>query len=203
LAMTTLCTNRDEVVSEAWAGTARVVSTPMPGTDLCVAPPGEGRAVPLRILLADDHQILRQHVRALLEQEGFEVVGEASDGCEAVLLARRFRPDMVILDVSMPALNGLAAAGEILRDAPRTRAILLTLRTEPPYVLKAIRAGVRGYVGKDQAADELVQAIGQVSRGEVYLGSSISRSVVEACLPKADLQPHPAFPGNSRPDPST
>ena len=115
--------------------------------------------MPIQVLLADDHQIVRQGLRAMLEHEGYKVVGEASDGREAIRMAETTYPDVAILDLAMPALNGLDAAREILRGSPRTKAILLTMHTEDPYVLEALRAGISGYVLKTQAALDLVQAI--------------------------------------------
>ena len=143
----------------------------------------------LRILLADDHQVMRQGLKLLLEREGLEVVGETSDGLEAVRLARSLHPDVGILDLSMPIMNGLAAAGEILRDSPQTRVILLTMYTEDSQVLGALRAGIRGYVLKTQMADELILAIKEVSQGRIYLSPSISENVVQAYLNKADISP--------------
>jgi DNA-binding NarL/FixJ family response regulator len=143
--------------------------------------------MPLRILLADDHQVVRQGLKALLQQEGFEVLGEASSGLEAVRLAQSLRPDIAVLDLAMPLLNGIAAAREILQHCPETRTILLTMHTEEPYILEALRAGIRGYVAKIQAADDLLVAIQEVARGHVYLCPAISEAVVKACLAKADL----------------
>src|SRR5205814_786289 len=135
-----------------------------------------------RILLADDHLIVRQDLRALLEGEGFEVMAEVGDGQEATKLARQRCPDVAVLDFSMPSLNGLDAAREILKTCPRARAILLTMHTEDHYVLEALRAGVKGYVVKTQAAADLVRAIHEVQRGMVYLSPGVSQTVVQAYL---------------------
>src|SRR6266581_460966 len=115
-----------------------------------------------RILLADDHAIVRQGLKALLEREGFAVVAEADDGQAAVRLARERCPDVAVLDFSMPILNGLDAAQEILRACPRTKAILLTMHTDDHYVLSALRAGVKGYVVKTQASSDLVREVRQL-----------------------------------------
>jgi len=151
--------------------------------------------MPLQILLADDHLIVREGLKAVLEREGFDVIGEASDGHEAVQLAQTHRPDVAVLDLSMPLLNGLQAAREILHVSPRTRTVLLTMYTEDHYVLEAIRAGIRGYVVKRQAAMDLVQAIREVANGAVYLSPSISAAVVQAYLHKTEM---PADPLTSR-----
>lgn len=148
----------------------------------------------LRILLAEDHTIFRQGVKALLEREGFRVVSECADGQEAVRLAEKAPPDLAILDLTMPRLNGLDATRAILRAGPRVKVILLTVHTEDPYVMEALRAGVKGYVLKTQAAEELVQAIREVSRGAVYLSPGVSRTVIEAYLAKTDLPPDPLTP---------
>lgn len=138
-----------------------------------------------RILLADDHLIVRQGLRALLERDGLEVIGEAADGREAVRLAGELHPDVAILDFAMPLLNGLDAANEVRRLSPATRTILLTVHTEDHYVLEALQAGVSGYVVKTQAAADLVQAIHEVCRKSVYLSPVISRAIVDAYLGKA------------------
>ncbi len=150
--------------------------------------------MPLQILLADDHQMVREGLKMLLERAGFKVVGEASDGQEAVRRVRDLGPDVAVLDLAMPLLNGLDAAREIVRVAPRTRPILLTVHSEEPYVMKALRVGVKGYVLKTQAAPDLVQAINEVSRDRLYLSPGISRAVVEAYLAKTELPPDPLSP---------
>ncbi|HKQ98944.1 MAG TPA: response regulator transcription factor [Candidatus Polarisedimenticolia bacterium] len=150
--------------------------------------------MPIQLLLADDHQLVRQGLRSMLETHGFRIVGEAADGREAVRLAATTHPDVVILDLAMPALNGLDAAREILRSGDRLRAILLTMHAEDPYVLEALRAGITGYVLKTQAASDLVQAIREVTRGAVYLSPGVSRAVVDAYRAKSDLPPDPLTP---------
>src|SRR5574337_791735 len=120
----------------------------------------------ITVLLADDHPIVREGFKALLEREGVQVVGEASDGREAVRLARTLHPDVAVLDLSMPLLNGLQAAQAILHASPRTRTILLTMYSEDHYVLEAMRAGIRGYVVKRQAVMALVQAVQVVAEGK-------------------------------------
>jgi len=145
----------------------------------------------IRVFLADDHELVRQGLKALLEREGFQVVGEASNGQEALRLVPDARPDVAVLDISMPILNGLDAARELQKSSRKTRSILLTRHDENQYVTEALRAGVRGYVLKNQAANDLVHAIQQVYRGEIYLSPSISSTVVEAFLSKTPLPTDP------------
>jgi DNA-binding NarL/FixJ family response regulator len=144
--------------------------------------------MPISVLLADDHVIVCQSLRAILEREGFQVVGEARDGRQAVRLARARRPDVAVLDVSMPLLNGLDAAREIQKTCPRTRTILLTVHAEEPYILQALQAGVRGYVLKSQAVNDLVRALQEVCRGAIYLSPGVSAAVVEAYRTKKDVR---------------
>jgi len=138
--------------------------------------------------------MVREGLKMLLERAGFKVVGEASDGQEAVRRVRDLVPDVAVLDLAMPLLNGLEAAREILRDSPRTRPILLTMHTEDPYVTAALRVGVKAYVLKTQSGSDLVQAIQEVCRGRIYLSPGISRTVVEAYLAKTELPPDPLSP---------
>lgn len=151
--------------------------------------------MPVSVLLAEDHQLVRQGLRVLLEREGFEVVGEASNGHEAVELATKLRPDLAVLDFVMPRLNGLDAAVRIQKQSPTTRSILLTMYTEDQYVLEALRNGLRGYVIKTQASGDLVQAIREVLRNGFYLSPGISRAVVDAYLSRTSM---PADPLTSR-----
>src|SRR6266542_2999815 len=113
--------------------------------------------MPLRILLADDAPGVRQGVKGLLEREGFEVVGEATDGHEAVRLAQALSPDVAILDLSMPELNGLGAAREIQQVCPWTHLILLAVFTEAHQIVSALRAGIQGYVVKAEAPEDLAR----------------------------------------------
>jgi two-component system response regulator NreC len=138
--------------------------------------------VPLRIVLADDHQIFREGLRALLTREGFDVIGEALDGHDAVRLAEDLRPDVAVLDFSMPSLNGVDAARRIHEVSPQTRTVLLTMHTEDRYVLEGVRAAIKGYVVKTQAAADLVRAIHEVAQGHVYLSPGVSHTLVDAYL---------------------
>ena len=148
-----------------------------------------------RLLLADDHVMMRDGLRTILNEEGFKVVGEASDGLEAVRLGQSLEADVAILDISMPLLNGIDAAREILRSSPKTKIIILTMYTDDRYVLASLRAGISGFVLKSKASSSLVQAIHAVRNGEVYLSSGISKAVVDAFLAKDD---NPADPLSGR-----
>lgn len=147
-----------------------------------------------RILLADDHVIVRQGLRLLLQREGFEVIGEAANGQEAIRLARESCPDVAVLDYAMPLLNGIDSAREILQACPRTKAILLTMHTDDHYVLEALRTGVTGFVVKSQAPADLIRAINEVLRGMMYLSPRVSRTLVQAYLAKSELPPDPLTP---------
>jgi len=143
--------------------------------------------MPLRILLVDDHVLVREGIKGTLESSGLNVVGEASDGREAVRLARDLRPDIAVFDIGMPGLNGVDAARVALGDSPHLPVILLTVHTEEAYVAEALRAGVRGYVLKKQATSDLIRAIHEVSNGNTYLSPGISRTVIETFRSGSDL----------------
>ncbi len=147
--------------------------------------------MPIRIVLADDHVLVRQGLKSLLEREKFQVVGEASDGQVAVRLTETHHPDIAVLDISMPTLNGIEAARELGRSCPKTKSILLTQHEEEQYIHEALEAGVKGYVLKNQVASDLIHAIQQVSRGEFYLSPGISRAVVEAYRSKSERPADP------------
>lgn len=151
--------------------------------------------MPTRIVLADDHVLVRQGLKSLLERENFQVIAEASDGQEAVKLIETHHPDIAIMDISMPILNGIDAARGLSRSAPKTKVILLTQHEEEQYIHEALEAGVKGYVLKNQVANDLIQAIRQVGRGEFYLSPGISRAVMEAFRNKSE---RPADPLTAR-----
>ena len=135
----------------------------------------------IRVLLADDHAVLRAGLRALLSAEpDMEVVGEAGDGAEAVTLAAQLRPDVVVMDISMPVKEGLAATAEITAGLPETRVLVLTMHAEEQYLLKVLEAGGSGYVLKRSADTELMEAIRTVQRGEAYLYPSATRLLLQA-----------------------
>jgi DNA-binding NarL/FixJ family response regulator len=143
------------------------------------------------VILADDHPMFRQGLKALLEREGFDVVGEAANGHDAVRMARQLNPGIAVLDIGMPLLNGIDAARDIHKQASDTEVVLLTMYEEEAYVLEALRAGIRGYVLKAQAAADLVGAIREVLRGAVYLSPGISKAVVDAYVGKTELPRDP------------
>lgn len=147
-----------------------------------------------RVLLAEDHVMLRQGVAKLLEAAGFEVVGEACDGREALNLARRLSPDVVVLDIGIPGLNGIDAARAVVKEVPVTRVVVLTIHDEDAYVLEALRAGARGYVLKTQAGQDLVRAVQDVLSGGIYLSPGVSSSLVEAFLAGTAVPPDPLTP---------
>jgi two-component system, NarL family, response regulator NreC len=162
-------------------GHLRAPRGPDPPREATDAPPR-----PRRVLLADDHVIFRQGLRGLLERAGFDVVAEAADGREAVRLTQQLSPDVAILDFAMPFLDGSDAAREIARASAGTHSILLTMHSEEPYIVKALQAGVRGYVLKTQSASELVEAIQEVVRGAIYLSPDVSSAIAQAYQAKGN-----------------
>jgi two-component system response regulator NreC len=147
--------------------------------------------MPIRILLADDHVMVRQGLRVLLEQAGMSVIGEASDGQEALRLAHEHTPDVAVLDLAMPSLNGLETARRLRETLPQTKIVLLTMYPEEPYVLEALQAGAVGYVLKTQAAGDIVQAIRDALQGAIYLSSRVAHTVVQAYLTRSSHSPDP------------
>lgn len=154
--------------------------------------------MPVRILLADDHVIVRQGLRALLERAGFEVVGEADNGQQAIRLAEKLRPDFAVLDVAMPLLNGIDATRGIRKASERTKVILLTMYTHKKFVLEALRAGVHGYVVKSKAADDLLQAISTVAKGNPYFSSDVAKVMVESYLSALTAEKEPCLGDRER-----
>jgi DNA-binding NarL/FixJ family response regulator len=135
---------------------------------------------PIRVLLADDHTLVRAGIRGLLQGlERVEVVGEAGDGQEALRLAETLRPDIVLLDIGIPGLNGLEVAGRLATVDPPVRVIILSMHISEEYVLRALRAGCAGYLLKGSAVAELEVAIRAVARGETYLSPAVSKHVVD------------------------
>lgn len=132
----------------------------------------------VRVLVADDHTMIRQGLISILQAyDEFEIVGEAVDGNEAVDKALASRPDVAILDISMPRLNGLEATRRIRKALPKTRVLILTMHDDEEYVLRTVRAGAAGYVVKDGATAELVAAVRAVSAGQGYFGPQAARAI--------------------------
>jgi DNA-binding NarL/FixJ family response regulator len=129
-----------------------------------------------RILLADDHTLMRQGLRHILENHvDFEIVAEASSGIEAVQAARLHHPDVAIVDVAMKELNGIEATAQILKHSPHTAVLILSMYSDERYVLRSVKAGARGYVLKNSAGDELVQAILTVQKGTAFFSPAVAR----------------------------
>lgn len=136
--------------------------------------------MPVRILLADDHGVVRKGLRFLLErQPGMEVTGEAADGREAVRLAEEKNPDIVIMDIAMPLLNGIEATAQIFKRNPHTGVIILSMHSDEDYLLSALNAGAKGYLLKDSAEDDVVRAIQSVLKGTPYFSPEISKTLLE------------------------
>jgi two-component system response regulator NreC len=134
----------------------------------------------IRILLADDHRVLRAGLRLLLERHsGLQVVGEASNGREAVEAAAELNPDVVVMDVAMPVLNGIDAAAQIAARFPHVATIVLSMHSDEGYLLRALKAGARGYLLKDSAEAELVQAIRSVHEGKAFFSPALSRMLID------------------------
>jgi two-component system response regulator NreC len=147
--------------------------------------------MPIRVVLADDHALVRQGIKSVLEREGLQVVAEASDGQEAIRQAKALSPDVIVMDIGMPTLNGMDAARELGKCCPKTKSILLTQHDEDQYVSEALSAGVKGYVLKSQVASDLIQAIQQVLKGQVYLSPGISAAVMAAVQSKGQRPTDP------------
>ena len=133
-----------------------------------------------RILLADDHTVVRKGLRLLLESHpGFKVIAEAANGREAVAIAEADTPDVVVLDVAMPMLNGIEAARQISAKLPATAIVFLSMHSDEGYVLKALKSGAKAYLLKDSAEDDLINAIKAVTEGKAFFSPAISKMLVE------------------------
>jgi DNA-binding NarL/FixJ family response regulator len=135
-----------------------------------------------RILIGDDHVLLRQGLRSLLQKVGFQVAGEAADGRSAVTLAKKVDPDVVILDISMPLLNGVEATKQIRSEVPKAKIVVMSMHSASHFVLAALHAGAAAYLLKDSAFAELSAAIRSVLQGQVYLSPAIAGNVVRALV---------------------
>jgi DNA-binding NarL/FixJ family response regulator len=143
--------------------------------------------IPLRILIVDDHAVVRRGVRSLLEsEEGFEITGEATTGREAVDVARRTQPDVVVMDLSLPELNGLDAARQILKDSPRCEILMLTMHHSEELVRDVLQAGARGYVLKSDADQSLIAAVKSLREHKPFLSSRVTEFVLDDYLRRTD-----------------
>lgn len=134
----------------------------------------------IRILLADDHGVVRKGLRFLLERQAdMEVVGEAADGRQAVRLAETSNPDIAIIDIAMPLLNGIEAAGQMMRRKPNLRIIILSMHSDEDYLLSALNAGAKGYLLKESAETDLIRAIRAVAKGTPFFSPEIARTMSE------------------------
>jgi DNA-binding NarL/FixJ family response regulator len=152
----------------------------------------------LRILIADDHEVVRRGLASLLQaQPGWEVVGEASDGREAVEKAKQLKPDFAILDIGMPNLNGLAATRQLAQLDPDCKIIVLTITDSDHVIREALDAGARGFVLKSDAVRDLVSAVEALQRGQMFFTSRVNEMVLAGFLEKGVVAPHgvpPRFP---------
>ena len=137
----------------------------------------------VRIVIAEDHTILREGLRSLLSSSAnFEIVGEAADGREAIRHVEKFKPDLILTDLSMPRMNGMEAIKEIKRESPATKVLVLTVHRAEEYILATFRAGADGYVLKDSTHSELLMAVKKVLSGTHYISPEISEKVIEGYL---------------------
>lgn len=144
----------------------------------------------IRILLADDHTIVREGIRSLLEDEDdMSVVGEANDGHTAIRLTHQLNPDVILMDIAMPLLNGLEATRRIKEDFPDVKVLILTMHENEEYIRRVLASGAMGYILKDAAAHDLLGAIRTVHKGEMILSPAVTRLVIEDYLRWGDLQP--------------
>lgn len=134
----------------------------------------------IRILLADDHRLMRSGLRVLLEQqEDLTIVGEASDGREAVALADSQKPDVLVMDIGMPSLNGIEAAGQITQSRPEIAIVMLSMHSDESYVLRALKAGAKGYLLKDSAEADLIRAVHAVAEGKSFFSPAVSKVLLD------------------------
>lgn len=142
---------------------------------------------PVQILLADDHEVVRKGLRALLEaQPGWRVIAEAIDGREAVEKAKEMHPDVAIVDIGMPCLNGLEATRQIVKKAPRTRVLVLTMHDTNPLIQQVVKAGARGYVLKTDVASDLVSAVDALCRDQTFFTSKVSQIILDRYVGKSE-----------------
>ena len=146
------------------------------------------------VAIADDHELVRDGIRALLETEvGLRFVGDASNGLEAVQMVERVKPDVLLLDISMPFLDGLEAIREIRRASPRTRIVILSMFNDESHVARAFREGAVGYVPKQSSTTEVITAVREAAEGRRFIGSAFSERAIDAYLDKLEHAPEEAY----------
>ncbi len=143
----------------------------------------------MKVVLIDDHNMIREGLRSILEKDGVQVVGEASNGREGIAEVTRTRPDIVVIDIAMPEMNGVDATRRLVREMPGIKVVALSMNCERRYVMSMLRAGAVGYVVKSGASEELLNALHVVARGETYLSQSVVNSVVESATRHGLEQP--------------
>jgi two-component system, NarL family, response regulator LiaR len=154
---------------------------------------GESREGSARLLLADDHDLVREGIRAVLEGEpDLSVVGEAANGREAVELCRELKPDLVLMDVRMPEMDGLAATRAIKEELPQTSVVMVTMHESPDYLLEAIKAGAAGYILKDAAGERLVEAVRRTLEGEAPLSEGLAMQLLQRLASEDEERPEPS-----------
>ena len=170
----------------------------------------EGRPAPARIVIADDHGLVRQGFRGMLaREEGLEVVGEAQDGLEAVEVCSRLRPDLVLMDVRMPKMDGLAATREIKQRHPKTIVLMVSMHENPDYLLEAVKAGAAGYVLKGSPNSQIMSSVRRALEGEFPLNEELAMHVIhnlvggdtQGASPPPQPPPHEERPESSLPKP--
>src|SRR5215813_12999890 len=140
---------------------------------------------PIRVLLADDHTLIRAGLRMVVTaQSDLSVIGEANDGREALAMADKLKPDVVVMDIGMPSLNGIEACRQIHNSLPQTQVVMLSMHSDEGYVLRALKAGARGYLLKDSAEADLVRAIEAVAEGKSYFSPAVGKVLLEDYMRK-------------------
>jgi DNA-binding NarL/FixJ family response regulator len=148
----------------------------------------------INIILADDHQVVRKGLRALLSAEpDFMIVGEAGDGLETVKLVEELKPDILVLDLMMSGINGLAVTHQLIKKIPELKIVILSMHSNEAYVLEALRSGARAYILKESSPEDLIRAIREVSAGRRYLSSPLSERAIEAYTQKIETKPIDPF----------
>ena len=133
----------------------------------------------VKVVLADDHGIVRKGLRAVLEEEGFEVVGEAANGRDAVRLCAEHQPQVAVIDIAMPLLNGIEAAGQIRKVSPATSVVMISMYSDETYIMRALTAGAKGYLLKDTAGEDVLPAVRAVTQGKSYFSPGIAKTLLE------------------------